>query len=100
MSPKTFLRLTILGLFVVAVSDIAPGARGTAWLLLAAFALAYGLACWAFPFRKCPACKGIGRHHGGFGGIKLCRRCDGDGLKLRAGRKALNAVRRHRNRTK
>lgn len=99
MTPNTFLRATVLGLLVVAVSDIAPQARGTAWLLLIAFALVYAVACWAFPFRKCPACKGIGRRIGGFGGIRLCHRCDGSGLKLRAGRRVLNALRRHRNRT-
>lgn len=100
MSPKNLVRLIVLGLLVVAVSDIAPNARGTAWGLLAAFALVYSLACWAFPFRKCSACKGMGHRQGGFGGIRLCKRCDGDGLKLRAGRKAINAMHRHRNRTK
>src|SRR5689334_18401438 len=100
MSPKLLVRLFVLGLLIVAVSDIAPNARGTAWLLLAACALVYAAACWAFPFRKCRTCKGMGRHHGGLGGIRLCTRCGGDGLKLRAGRKALNALHRHRNRTK
>ncbi|MBM7861903.1 hypothetical protein [Lentzea nigeriaca] len=85
-------------MLIVAVSDVAPGARGAAWLLLVACALVYMLACWVFPFRKCPACKGLGCHHGGFGGVKLCKRCDGDGLKLRAGRRVVNAIRRHRNR--
>ncbi|WP_186763003.1 hypothetical protein [Lentzea tibetensis] len=80
------------------MSDVAPQARGHAWLALTALALVYGLACWAFPYGKCRPCKGMGRFHGGLGGIRLCKRCDGSGLKLRAGRKFLNSLRRHARR--
>lgn len=93
----TPVRAALIILAVLTFSDITPGLRAPAALTLAAVAGLYLLACAAFPFRKCPDCKGIGRHTSGmFGGIRMCARCDGSGLKLRAGRRALNAVRRNR----
>lgn len=91
----TRVALTILT--VLTFSDIAPGLRSSAALALAAVVGVYLLACAAFPFRKCPACKGIGRFTSGvLGGIRMCARCDGAGLKLRAGRRVLNTLRRNR----
>ena len=93
----TPVRVALLILTVLTVSDIAPGLRAPAALVLAAVVGLYLLACAAFPFRKCPACKGMGRFTSGtFGGIRMCPRCDGSGLKLRAGRRALNTLRRNR----
>ncbi|SES38090.1 hypothetical protein SAMN05216188_1482 [Lentzea xinjiangensis] len=100
MTPKLAYRLTLLAALTVAVSDIAPAWRGYAWLYLTATALLYLVACWAFPYRNCRACKGLGRSGRRFGGFRLCQRCDATGRQLRAGRKALNAFGRHRNRTR
>ncbi|GAA3621370.1 hypothetical protein GCM10022267_04440 [Lentzea roselyniae] len=100
MTPKAVTRLTLLAALIVALSDIAPQWRGHAWLLLAASALVYVLSCWAFPYRDCRACKGLGRSGRRLGGFRLCHSCDATGRQLRAGRKALNAVRRHRSRAR
>jgi hypothetical protein len=51
----------------------------------------YLLLCWIWPFRACRHCRGVGRFMGPMRGIRLCRRCDGTGLKLRAGRRLWNA---------
>jgi hypothetical protein len=98
MSPLvTPARVALTILAVLTFSDIVPGLRAPAGLALAAVAGLYLVACVAFPFRKCPACKGMGRFTSGmFGGIRMCARCDGSGLRLRAGRRALNALRRNR----
>ena len=93
----TPVRVAVALLIVLTFSDIAPVLRAPAALALAAVAGLYLLACVAFPFRKCRVCKGMGRFTSGtFGGIRMCARCDGSGLKLRAGRRALNTVRRNR----
>lgn len=93
----TPVRVALVILIVLTVSDIAPALRAPAALVLSAVAGLYLLACVAFPFRKCRVCKGMGRFTSGtFGGIRMCARCDGTGLRLRAGRRALNAVRRNR----
>lgn len=99
MTPKTAIRLTLLAALIVALSDLAPEWRGYAWLFLTASALVYVLSCWAFPYRDCRACKGLGRSGRRLGGFRLCHRCDATGRQLRAGRKALNALRRHHSRT-
>ncbi|WNV90950.1 hypothetical protein [Umezawaea sp. Da 62-37] len=98
MSPLlTPARVALTILTVLTFSDIAPGLRSPAALVLAAAAGLYLLACVAFPFRKCRVCKGMGRFTSGmFGGIRMCARCDGAGLKLRAGRRVINTLRRNR----
>lgn len=63
-------------------------------LLLLAVTLGYLLVCAVWPFTPCRRCGGYGRHHGPMRGIRLCRHCDGSGLRLRMGRRAWNAGRR------
>lgn len=90
-------RAVMVALIVLTFGDIAPDLSAPAGLALAALSACYLLACLVFPFRKCRACKGMGRFMSGlFGGIRLCPRCDGTGLRLRAGRRVLNHLRRHR----
>lgn len=100
MTPKTAIRLTLVAALIVAVSDIAPQWRGHATLLLGASALLYVLSCWAFPYRDCRSCKGLGRSGRRLGGFRLCHSCNATGRQLRMGRKALNSLRRHRSRTR
>jgi hypothetical protein len=89
-------RVLVTALLVFTFSDIAPGLSGPAALVLALLVGGYLLACVLFPFRKCRSCKGMGRFTSGmFGGIRLCRTCDGTGLRLRAGRRVLNTLRRN-----
>jgi hypothetical protein len=56
-------------------------------LLLAGLAVAvpYALACWLTPFGACARCHGHDR---------LCRFCDGTGLRVRLGRRAWTYLRR------
>ncbi len=50
--------------------------------------------CLVWPYKACRRCQGYGRFHGPFGGIRLCPSCDATGLRLRAGRRVWNAIRR------
>lgn len=102
MTPIVTPARVIIGLLtVVTFSEVWPQASPLAGALLALVAAGYLLGCAAFPYRKCRACRGMGRHTSGLlGGIRLCRRCDGDGLQLRAGRRMWNAINRHRRRTR
>lgn len=50
--------------------------------------------CLVWPFRACRRCHGDGQFHGLFGGIRLCGQCNGTGLRLRPGRRVINALRR------
>ena len=60
------------------------------WLVTAAIAalvivtIGYGLKCWLFPFTTC--------HHTSSGSLR-CRRCEGTGRRVRAGRRLLNHIR-------
>jgi hypothetical protein len=45
----------------------------------------YALACWLTPFGACARCHGHDR---------LCRFCDGTGLRVRLGRRAWTYLRR------
>jgi hypothetical protein len=93
----TPLRVTTTALAAITVSDISPEASRLAGLALALLGLGYLAACAVFPFRKCRACQGLGKHTSGlFGGIRFCRRCDASGLQLRAGRRAWNWLRSRR----
>jgi len=90
-------RAVLLALVTLTFSDIAPELSKFTGLALVALSACYLLTCLAFPFRKCRACKGMGRFMSGlFGGIRLCGRCDGTGLRLRAGRRVINHLRRNR----
>jgi hypothetical protein len=66
-------------------------------LLTLAITLGYLGACALFPFKRCRACKGRGHHQSRLlRGYRPCRSCDGNGMRLRVGRKAWNAVTRNR----
>lgn len=67
------------------------GYSGLLFLALIVLTLGYLGLCWIWPFRPCRHCRGYGRFTGPMRGIRLCRRCDGTGLKLRAGRRVWNA---------
>lgn len=49
----------------------------------------YAFALWAFPFGKCIWCRGDGIRGGTY-----CRRCRGEGRRVRLGRRVAEAVRR------
>jgi hypothetical protein len=72
-------------LFTAAIPLLIPG------LLLT---LGYLGTCLLFPFRACKHCHGHGQLQGWLGGIRFCPACDGTGLRLRAGRRLINALRR------
>jgi hypothetical protein len=73
-------------LFTAAIPLLIPG------LLLT---LGYLGMCLLFPFRACRHCHGHGQLQGWLGGIRFCPACEGTGLRLRAGRRLINAVRRN-----
>ncbi|WP_156960258.1 hypothetical protein [Amycolatopsis taiwanensis] len=62
-------------------------------------ALGYVWSCAVYPYKACRACRGVGFFRSPiFRAIRLCRRCDGTGRTLRAGRRVYNAaVRTHRS---
>ncbi|WP_158842916.1 hypothetical protein [Saccharothrix deserti] len=97
----TRTRVIVAALMVLTFSDITPGLTRLAGSCLAVLAVGYVVAVLAFPYRRCRACNGMGRHTSGlFGGIRLCTRCDGEGLRLRAGRRVLNRLRRNHRATR
>jgi hypothetical protein len=59
------------------------------WLVIIAslFGAAYLASLRLHPFRRCPACKGTGRHNGGFYSYshRRCNRCGGGSRQLRLG---------------
>jgi DnaJ-class molecular chaperone len=66
---------------------------GSALLALAvvAWVAGYSVACWIWPFKACPRCKGTGRRRSPTGKrFRLCGRCDGTGRRLRTGRRIYN----------
>ena len=65
---------------------------GVATLAVIIITVGYFVVCAIWPFRACRHCGGMGRLRGGFGGIRICRRCKGAGLRLRWGRRIWNAV--------
>lgn len=58
------------------------------------FTLGYLGSCVIWPFRACRNCHGQGQLSGWLGGIRFCPACEGTGLRLRAGRRLINALRR------
>lgn len=77
---------------LLAATATESGGYSALVLLLAILVtLGYLVLCAVWPFRACRHCGGYGRFKGPMGGIRLCRRCDGTGLKLRAGRRMWNA---------
>ena len=65
-------------------------------LLLPALLITLGYlgSCVRWPFTACRTCRGHGLTHGFLGGVRMCGSCDGTGLRLRFGRRLINAVRR------
>jgi hypothetical protein len=75
------------------VNTLAPLA-GVLVPLAALITIGYVFSCAFGPYKTCRVCRGNGQIAGPFGGIRLCPRCDGTGLRLRLGRRAWNAFRR------
>jgi hypothetical protein len=67
-------------------------------LLMIVVALGYAWSCAVYPYKACRSCRGVGDFRSPIlRAIRLCRRCNGTGRTLRAGRRAYNAaVRAHR----
>ena len=71
-------------------SHVWSGLVTVAIVALVILAASYALACWLFPFTTC--------RHANTGRAWRCRRCEGTGRRVRAGRRLLNdirATRRH-----
>lgn len=57
--------------------------------------LGYLATCWLWPFKACRTCRGTGKLRAPFGrALRYCPACRHTGLRLRAGRKAYNALHR------
>jgi hypothetical protein len=52
----------------------------------------YLLTCVVWPFKACRVCRGRGQFYGFMGGIRLCGACDATGIRLRFGRRLINAA--------
>lgn len=66
-------------------------------LVLIVVALGYAWSCAVYPYKACRSCRGVGDFRSPIlRAIRLCRRCDGTGRTLRAGRRAFNATVRAR----
>ena len=63
-------------------------------IFTALITVGYLASCVIWPYKACRGCRGYGQTSGPFGGIRLCRACDGTGLRLRLGRRVWNATRR------
>ena len=66
----------------------------TALVILAIAVLTYhAVACWLWPWAKCPHCKGTGRRPAPFSSHwGDCRWCDGRGRRVRLGRRAWGSI--------
>ena len=66
-------------------------------LVMIVVALGYAWSCAVYPYKACRSCRGVGDFRSPLlRAIRLCRRCDGTGRTLRAGRRAYNAAVRAR----
>ena len=66
-------------------------------LVMIVVALGYAWSCAVYPYRPCRSCRGGGDFRSPIlRAIRLCRRCNGTGRTLRAGRRAYNAAVRAR----
>lgn len=62
-------------------------------LVMIVVALGYAWSCAVYPYKACRSCRGGGDFRSPIlRAIRLCRRCDGTGRTLRAGRRAYNAA--------
>jgi hypothetical protein len=75
------------------MNTLAPPAD-VLFILAALITVGYIASCALWPYKACRGCRGYGQISGPFGGIRICRVCDGTGLRLRLGRRMWNAFRR------
>jgi hypothetical protein len=73
------------------VNPIEPLASAL-WLPGLLVTLGYLGTCFVWPFKACRVCQGHGQIVGPFRGIRLCGYCAGTGLRLRLGRRLINAA--------
>ena len=67
-------------------------------LMLATLCGSYALLCAGWPYARCRRCNGAGHTRAPIGrGLRLCRRCDATGRRLRLGRRAWNRYQRLRH---
>ncbi|MDI2031544.1 hypothetical protein QFW96_23150 [Saccharopolyspora sp. TS4A08] len=73
----------------------ADSASTVLFLALLLVTSGYGVTCWFWPFKACRTCHGTGKLRSPFlRAIRLCPPCNGTGLRLRPGRRVINAARR------
>ncbi|SNS05288.1 hypothetical protein [Actinoplanes regularis] len=85
---------TTPGLALITLGSFA-GVVGYPWRGLAAVALGaliYAAQCSRTPYTRCPRCTGTGRHPRRR--TRTCRPCRGKGVRMRWGRRVMNAYRR------
>lgn len=69
------------------------GLTGPFLLVMILVALGYAWSCAVYPYKACRSCRGVGDFRSPIlRAIRLCRRCNGTGRTLRAGRRAYNAA--------
>ncbi|GLW30159.1 hypothetical protein [Actinoplanes regularis] len=89
-----FAARTTPGLTLITVGSLA-GWLGHPWRGLATVALGavvYAFQCSRTPFARCLQCKGTGHHPKRR--FRVCRPCRGRGVRMRWGRRVMNAYRR------
>lgn len=65
------------------------------FITLTVITLCYAWLCWMRPFKRCRTCNGRGQTTTWFlHRCRTCRRCAGEGWRLRHGRRAYNHLRR------
>ena len=75
-----------------------PGQLAIGALILATLCGFYALLCAGWPYASCRRCHGAGHTQAPIGrGLRLCRRCDATGRRLRLGRRAWNRYQRLRH---
>ncbi|MFC4146809.1 hypothetical protein ACFO0M_11155 [Micromonospora mangrovi] len=62
-------------------------------LTVLGYALCYLVVCVASPWGRCRRCHGRRYHRTAIGTRRDCRRCDGTGIRVRAGRRLLDHIR-------
>jgi hypothetical protein len=68
---------------------------GLQWVVViavaAVVAAGYAVACWWWPFGRCPRCKGSGTKPSPSGKYwRPCKKCKGSGRRIRTGRRIWN----------
>jgi hypothetical protein len=73
------------------------GLTGPLLLVMILVALGYVWSCGVYPYKACRSSRGLGHFRSPIlRAIRLCRRCNGTGRTLRAGRRTYNAAVRAR----